>query len=126
MDKEPKKVYVITKGAYSSYHICAVASDMETAEKLQKYYSDDEVWGVETSIEAYDLNEKPDDIRVMYCVIFRNNKVECRAEEYEHVEHISNGPIFMAVYVMAKDEAHAVKIAQDRRAEYLAKKEGVV
>ena len=41
-------------------------------------------------------------------------------------ERIYDGSIYLIVIVKARDEAQVKKIAQDRRAEYLAKKEGVV
>ena len=36
---EQMKIYVITKGSYSAYHICAVATDYEKACILQKKFS---------------------------------------------------------------------------------------
>lgn len=127
---EPKKVYVITKGAYSDYHICAVTLDKNTAEKLAKKYSEDS-WS-EAVIEEYDLEDFSKSERFMYCVTFGDNGISCSFEEYEHTEKIFyhknafTGQGGMTVYVKARDEAQAKKIAQDRRAEYLAKKEGVV
>lgn len=127
---EPKKVYVITKGAYSDYHICAVAATKEIAEKLRKIYSDDS-WA-DARIEEYDLNEAKDDVRVFYDVTFADGKVSTYFNEYGERESIQffKGNKWQSdrliVSVRARDEDHAVKIAQDRRAEYLAKKEGVV
>lgn len=34
------EIYVITKGTYSDYHICALTLDKEKAECLKKIYSD--------------------------------------------------------------------------------------
>lgn len=120
-----KKVYVITKGNYSDYHICAVASNMETAEHLRKYYSS-EIDG-NARIEEYDLNGKTNDVRLMYRVEFRKGVfMSVDTGEYENQEYVYAGPLFTVIYVKAADEAHAVKIAQDRMAEYLAGKEGIV
>ena len=120
-----KKVYVVTKGSYSDYRICAVASNMETAEHLRKYYSAG--FGGDARIEKYDLNEKTNDVRLVYRVEFRKGVLESvDTEEYENQEYISDGPLYTAFYVKAANEAHAVKIAQDRMAEYLAKKEGIM
>lgn len=127
---ESKKVYVITKGEYSDYHICAVAATKEIAEKLQKIYSEDS-WG-DAIIEEYDLNEARDDVKVFYDVTFTNEKVSACFNEYGEKEsiHFFKGNKWQSdrliVCVRARDEDHAVKIAQDRRAEYLAKKEGIV
>ena len=127
---EPKKVYVITRGAYSDYHICAATLDKDTAEKLAKKYSE-ESWD-NAVIEEHVLEDFTEGERFMYCVSFGNYGMSCSFEEYEHKENIvyhknkRTGEDSMIVYVKAKDEEHAKKIAQDRRAEYLAKKEGVV
>lgn len=127
---ESKKVYVITKGAYSDYHICAVAATKEIAEKLQKIYSEDS-WS-DATIEEYDLNEARDDVRVFYDVTFEDDRVSVRFNEYDEKESIwlLKGNKWQSdrliVCVRARDADHAVKIAQDRRAEYLAKKEGIV
>ena len=127
---EPKKVYIITKGPYSDYHICAVAATKEIAEKLQKIYSEDS-WS-DATIEEYDLNEARDDVRVFYDVTFTNEKVSACFNEYSEKEsiHFFKGNKCesdrLIVCVRARDEDHAVKIAQDRRAEYLAKTEGIV
>ena len=49
------KVYVITQGCYSDYHICAVATDEEKAKLLKKYYScRDDI----AEIEEYDTEEE--------------------------------------------------------------------
>lgn len=37
---ESVKIYVITKGEYSDYHICTVATDYAKAQILQKKFSD--------------------------------------------------------------------------------------
>lgn len=125
------KVYVITKGAYSDYHICAVAATKEIAEKLQEIYSDEYSWA-DARIEEYDLNEAKDDVRVFYDVTFEDDRVSARFNEYCEKESIMflRGNKWQSdrliVCVRARDADHAVKIAQDRRAEYLAKKEGIV
>lgn len=127
---EPKKVYVITKGTYSDYHICAVTLDKDTAVKLAKKYSE-ESWD-EAVIEEHVLEDFTEGERFMYCVSFGDYGMSCNFEEYEHKEYIAcyknkrTGKDRMIVYVKAKDEEHAKKIAQDRRAEYLANKEGVL
>lgn len=128
---ELKKVYVITEGAYSDYHICAVAATKEIAEKLRKIYSDKYSWA-DARIEEYDLNETRDDVRVFYDVTFEDDRVSACFNEYGEKESIQfykgnkSQSDRLIVCVRARDEDHAVKIAQDRRAEYLAKKEGVV
>jgi hypothetical protein len=48
------KVYVITKGSYSDYHICSVCLDRETAERRMKLFSDN---FDEAEIEEFDTDE---------------------------------------------------------------------
>ena len=35
------KAYIITKGEYSDYHICAVTLDKDKAEQLKKLFTND-------------------------------------------------------------------------------------
>lgn len=121
---EPKKVYIITKGVYSDYHICAVTSDKNMAEKLCRVYTDNDRH--KARIEEYDLNERPEDVRIMYCVEITDDGVEVCENDYENKEFEYGDRGDFTAYVVAMDRDHAVKIAQNRRAEYLAKKEGVV
>lgn len=123
------KVYIITKGDYSDYHICAVTLDEERAEKLRKMYSDSIN---DANIEEYVPNEaKP---IFLYGVQFSRdgNVMSYRADEYDlkdegYVEYEYDGyEQYYVVWVKAKDEDHALKIAQDRLAEYKAKEAGIV
>lgn len=52
------KVYVITSGEYSDYHICAVCSTRERAEELRPLYSDR--WDI-AEIEEYEMDKAPND-----------------------------------------------------------------
>lgn len=127
---ENNKVYIITKGSYSDYHICAVTLNKDTAKKLAKKYSEDE-WD-KALIEEYVLDDFTNCERYMYRVGFYERGIDCTFDEYEHTEKIIynnsawTGVESIIVYVKAKDEEHAIKIAQDRRAEYLAKKQGII
>jgi len=122
------KVYVITKGNYSDYHICAVTLDEKHAEKLVKLYSDR---FDEADIEEYTLNEAIE--RAVYGVVFNADGV-CRGVELndsicedglvETVYTLNEGPLKI-YWVEAADEDHAMKIAQDRYARDKAKKEGI-
>lgn len=49
------KVYVITEGNYSDYHICTVTTNKERAEKLVKIFSDN--WD-DAKIEEYDTESE--------------------------------------------------------------------
>ena len=45
------KIYIVTKGSYSDYHICGVAVDLKEAERLQNINTDE--WDM-ARIETYD------------------------------------------------------------------------
>ena len=122
---KPKKVYVITKGIYSDYHICAVTSNKKTAKILQKMYSENS-WS-DARIEEWDLNGDPEEIRLMFRVVFGNIETICEFDEYESREAIYSpkGSGVITVHVRAKDKESAIKIAAERKAEYLARKEGI-
>lgn len=122
------KVYVITAGCYSDYHICAVSLDPQKAEVLAKFYT--EHGYDQAGIEEYDADYEYDRIESgckMYSVTF--DKQGC-------VEHLALDSVPMSenvfswrggvrAEVWAKDEKAAVKIAAERRAMYLAEKEGI-
>ena len=57
------KVYVITNGMYSDYHICCVCLDREGAERRQKLFSDsfDEAEIEEFDTDEYNLFRRDDD-----------------------------------------------------------------
>ena len=123
-----QKVYVITKGAYSDYHICTITADPELAKRLAKIYSDD---FNDAEIEEYRLNEC--NKRQLYGVVFdkHGNIVKIKADEYEiqkeeGIDTWSERDDDITFWVYAKDIDHAQKIAQDKRAEYIARKENIV
>lgn len=124
------KVYVITKGSYSDYHICAVATDPEEAEKLAKIYSDR--WD-DAEVEEYDTEEHPDWLcgRVPYEVTFFRrcgpswSLWDSSCPFTPAVDIYEGTSVEMKVRVYAPEVETALKIAQDKRAEYLAHRAGI-
>lgn len=124
------KVYVITSGCYSDYHICAVSLYLEKAEMLKKFCEKTEY--DEVTIEEYDADYYADRIASgysMYLVQFESNGEvhyinpnRCLTEERIYPTWSGR---FISVELWAKDEESAVKIAAERRAKYLAEKEGI-
>lgn len=130
-------VYVITKGTYSDYHICAVATDKQHAEKLAKIYTD--IYD-DAKVEEYDTDAPADLLagRVPYEVVFRGDgsvyrstsRAECdwvfrpRIEELDP-KMLFSSPGSLLVCLYAPDEEAAVKVAAEKRAEYLAQKEAI-
>lgn len=148
--KKFEEVYVITSGEYSDYGINAVTISKERAEKLQKYYSKQLYSSSPVEIETYNIDEPHEDlddlIPIYYVSIDRRGKCFCRRETWMHEKTgklINEAPSYLASYLggelatkhglfgddfltfrwygAAKDEEHALKIAQDKRAKMLEK-----
>lgn len=115
------KVYVLTDGSYSDYHIIGVFSTEKAGIKAQKEFGGD--------FEEYELDELGKDNRVPFYVRFDDTGTNCNPESsyninmlntircYTHPGHPH--PIY-ATYVMAEDKEHAIKIAADLVAQYKA------
>jgi hypothetical protein len=127
------KVYVITKGEYSDYHICAVTLDEKEAEQLAKIHTDS--WD-KADVEEWDTEDHQDLLngRVPYIVKFWKGVHFGRRET---VDRYTGTPdrfrpgIFLTanhdeVKLYATDSEAAVKIAAEKRARALAEREGIV
>lgn len=122
------KVYVITKGEYSDYHICAVATDYEKACILQKRFSDK----YDTAeIEEFDTEDFNDIYakKILYSVRFDSNGTVTNVYERDiDCFDPKDNPVQMCwgkevlVYVFAFDKESAVKIAAEKRAMELSKR----
>lgn len=133
------KVYVLTTGEYSDYHIIYVTLDKEKAENFvndtNKYV--DKNWGYNiVNLEEYDTD--------VLDFVYDNDKIwyakKLQGEiEISFDEEVIGNPYFdekvnvvkdswdggLCVYVSAKDSDHAFKIACDLFAQYEAIKEGI-
>ena len=124
------KAYVITTGCYSDYHICAVSLDLHKAEALKKFYEKTE-WD-EVYIEEYEIDVHYDRLMSGYelrLVQFDSDGSihhigDARSPEDENIYETWNGRL-LNVLVWAKDKESAAKIAAEKRAMYLAEKEGI-
>ena len=118
-----KKIYVLTEGDYSDYHIVGVYSTPELAQEAQTLYPD-------SGIEEYDLDDIPEhppgmlawgvnieDSNIVYTYLVDPH--ECPLER-----DCPNG--VYAVNCWAVDEEHANKIALDKYYQYQAIKAGIV
>lgn len=125
-------VYVITDGCYLDYHIIAVSTDKDKAEKLAKMFGADvEEWETDTArdrrvIEGFRR----------YRVYFNREGYVHWVADYTDNEYVAEGvAIYSAnravrdkavdVVVWAKNKADAIKIAAEKRAQYLAEMEGI-
>lgn len=116
------KIYAITKGKYSDYHICALTIDKDKAEKIKRKYSD---MYEDTQIEEFEDGEGMDD-NLYWEYLCSKNDCYISNPEYGDEEEVCEykGEIWGAC-LYAKDAEHARKKAQDMIAEYKARKEGI-
>lgn len=127
-------VYVVQKGEYSDRTICAVATDPSIAEEIRRRCSSDYTEAFIETFETDVLNPVLDGMP-LYHVRFDphgNITVNEEAQSYEwdylhdnlqNVTERRDGNL--EIFVLAWDAAHAKKIACDRRAQYLAEREGI-
>ena len=117
------KLYAITKGCYSCYHICALTTSEEKAQKLAKIYSDKYEMAY---VEEYE-DGAGKQIGVYYHLDGDGNNpyiADCAGNEMLGVHADRNGEVY-EVIVFARDENHAQKIAHDMIAQYKAEKAGL-
>lgn len=126
------KVYIITKGIYSDYHICAVTLSKARAEKLKKQFSDE--WFDDDSnnarIEEFVLDEANPER--MYGVKLSKSDGQFLSVVLDEYEWHDSGEVdnwssdeCCKVWVKARSEDSAVKAAYDIYAQYKAKREGI-
>lgn len=118
------KIYVITKGCYSDYSICAVSTNKEEAESLAEIYTD----RFDTAtIEEFDTENNAEVIKyktVFKCVYEKQTK-SIKVEE-AYLDSASKGIInsknYLTTYIRANAHNEALKFASDRFSKYIAEK----
>lgn len=127
--EERAKHYVVTKGEYSDYHIVTVCSDRSVAEKIAERINREA--GYETcGIEEYEDGEVVfDETLTAYFVDFNKGTVKKdltggRLTTETTAWKTVDGTIY-GMFVFAKDEEQAMKIASDKRAMLMAQKAGL-
>lgn len=134
---EQKKIYVVTSGSYSDYHIVAVYDNKELAEKHKDLLRDG------NDVEEYVLNEDADlaqrGLKEFNVRMLRDGEVEmasqwdigrgeeeCNLEDDEQYYWKNGEKIVTASYKVlrvkcfAKDKQHAIKIANEKRIQLIA------
>lgn len=121
------KIYAITKGNYSGYHICALTVSKEKAERLNKIFTGKGMYGEEAIIEEYEDGEV-EDFMFLWSYNTIDDEVNLVKDKYEDwiewVEKYLDCDSYN-VRVLARDESHARKKAHDMIARYKAEKEGI-
>lgn len=136
-----EKLYAVTAGAYSAYHIISLCSDKARAEQIRDIYNRDKE---EDGFGSASIEEYADGIRIdldksLYEVKLSNDGMKetvrlCSDEEkidtmcdagYSYRLKVTQRPMELAIYIIADDRDIALKIARDRFAQYKAEREGI-
>lgn len=144
------KIYVVAVGVYSDYSIVGLYTDIELAKRCCRYYNPDLADGTDSRsefrIEEYEVNSvKPDgeipkglrpwriymtrdgtyagDQKVSVCEVRGGRRwILLRVEgKYQTpMTKLLGSSTFIETTMLARDEKHAVKIANERRAQLIA------
>ena len=140
------KIYVITAGEYSDYHIVAVTTDKEKAENFVKLHNDSKRFYYDDAyVEEYDTDDFDiaiDDCNAKYFKVigewnYVENGVDIECDEIDSLEYIADRNnqhyhIYAGeatrwmFYCTAEDEEHAIKKATDWAAQQKAEIKGVI
>lgn len=120
------KLYAITAGSYSDYHIITLCSDKEKAYKISLLYN--------AEVEEFEDGKNLDTENMIFEVVFDDdykymNCWQCfvNPDEIKLNEVTSDGNLYKnyTVYVAAKNKEQALKIACDNLTEYKAREFGL-
>ena len=122
-----EKIYVITRGDYSDYHIITATTDKKIADKIAKKFN--------AEVETYDDSEIY--LKDIYVLGFnpQGNVAYCDKATSEYDYPISDRiyytgdskkNICVRLEVEADDEQSAIKIGAEKRAKFLAEQEGIL
>lgn len=116
------KIYAVTNGSYSDYRIEGIYSTKEKAEEAHKLYAS------ENDIEEYDLDALPEHppgmLRYYVKMDAAGNVGECKIEDASSMPKWKWSPYgdgkSVGFNMWAEDETHAVKSANEIRAQIIA------
>lgn len=113
------KIYVVTDGEYSDYHIITATADLSVAKKVAKKFGGE--------IEEYENAEVM--LQPLWLILFEKNGDVCECKEaswdlcYESAglcRFDIKGRVY--VYIIADSIERAIKAGAERRAKFLAEK----
>ena len=121
------KIYVVTKGYYSDYHIITATTDEELAYRIKEKFSGDDYYD-EAKIEIFEDAE----IFMKSCYFIRFDKggnvitfEEEKSEYYYEQDEGEDSQGNFYISIIADNKEIAIKIGAERRAMYLAQKYGL-
>lgn len=122
------KVYLVTSGSYSDYHIEAAFSTEELAEAYKKRWGDSyDSYVEEWDLDPVDPHQHPN-LSFFQVQMWRNgDTLQCKsasplsAEEDRIASPAWKGRMpLLITYCWARDKKHAVKIANEKRTQAIA------
>ena len=131
------KIFIVTSGAYSDYHINAAFSTKENAEKYNKLYANsdfEDIEEFEVDDEMALINRIRDEKITIYLVCMdRDGNIKETIKESPSISLVKElltgkqKPVLYAdcmdMCVIAKDEKHAIKIVNEKRTQMIANNE---
>ena len=121
------KIYVVTKGYYSDYHIITATTDEELAYRIKEKFSGDDYYD-EAKVEIFEDAE----IFMKSCYFIRfdkgGNVITFEEEKSEHCYEQDEGEDAQGnfyISIIADNKERAIKIGAERRTMYLARKYGL-
>lgn len=122
------KIYVVTKGQYSDYGIITATTDEELAKKIAEKFSDEYD---KAKVEVYEDAEFM--LKPAYFIRFNTSgevvelkDVSCNEYYYDGTNNCHfDACDRVYVTVIADNAETAIKIANEKRAEFLARKAGI-
>ena len=124
-----EKIYVVTKGIYSDYHVITATTDHELAKKIAARFDED--YDETRVIEFSDAELM---LRPAWIVHFDKAGIVIETEECrDEYDYYDLGKCYerqwdnctLDITVSADDLESAIKIAAEKRAKYLAEKLGL-
>ena len=124
------KIYVLTRGSYSDYHIITATTDYKLAKQLkEKFERTNDYYSDEIYIEVYENAE----VYMRPCYFLRfdksGNVIEASDDCSEYAYRTLNQGLDVKgnyyVNLIADNSEAAIKIGAEKRAMFLAEKEGI-
>ena len=129
LEDKLKTIYVVTAGDYSDYHIEGVYSTKEKARLAVKLFGLDDF--NDENIEEWKLDETlPHPKGMWFYVVEMNEEGDVNETKIENAKYAENfikdrwrpygDDVHIDFYMWAKDEKHAIKIANEMRIQLIA------
>lgn len=127
METKEQHIYLVTRGDYSDYEVTAVFTEKKLAEKYINSFKKSNY--DEFRIEVYILNPHEEQLKKDYKPYFvrmaKDGKVKdiYIQESHYNLDNLNikfdiNNNMYISIF--AKDEKHAVKIANEKRGQLIA------